>query len=166
MKFKISKSLKEKISTIKSRVKEPEQFEKIRTYLFAFTLIFTLVWMPIQFIVVMGADYKPTFFLCGFVMMGLLILTSMIQPDSKSFWLIFLNMFIGMPLVTLFFPFEIFMSFSDAFEALFGLIPLWIPIVYLFYYCWDKKKRNQRYKEDLEVRMNKLKASNIEISGE
>lgn len=151
MKLKLTKALKDRVSKIQSRVKEPQQFEKARKLLFAWTILLCIFWLPIKFMYFMEMDFKQTAFLCSFIMTGLYLIISMIQPGSKTFWLLFANFFITLPLVSLYFPFDALMEQSDIFEAIFGLMPLWIPIVYLFFFTWKniklKKKHRSQYVE-------------------
>jgi len=133
MKIKFTKGLKEKVASLKSRVKEPAHFEKWRTRLYIFTIIFCLGWLPFKFIYMMGADAKATFFFCGMSMTGLILLTSMIKPGSKSFWVIFLNILITLPIVFFYLPLDEAIRHIPILGAFFGLLPLWIP----------KKKRKE-----------------------
>lgn len=157
MKFKLTKSLKDKVSKIQSRVKEPEQFENTRKILYALTVFICVFWLPIKFLYFMNMDMKWIGFLCGSIMMGMYLLISMIQPGSKTFWLLFANFFITMPLASIFFPFEALLEFSSIFEAIFGLLPLWIPIVYLVFFTWKNIKLKKQHREQYIVRVQENK---------
>ncbi|MCM8527687.1 MAG: hypothetical protein NE327_14295 [Lentisphaeraceae bacterium] len=162
MKIKLSKTLRAKVSKMQSTVKEPREFERRRKVLFGWTVFLSLIWLPLEFLIGMGMDLRFTCFLCGFIMMGILLLTSMIQPGTRTFWLLFVNFFIGLPLVTIFFPFGYLLRFSDLFSALLGLFPLWIPIVYLIFFTWKniqlKKKHREQYVEKVQsMKVLKLK---------
>ena len=147
MRFKLTKTQREKVSKIQSRVKEPGEFEKTRKVLYGWTVFLCLFLLPVKFLFLMGMDMKSTGFLCGFMMTGMLLLTSMVQPGTRTFWLLFGNSFIGLPLLAIFFPFDLLLDISDVFEAIFGLFPLWIPVVYLFYFTWKNIKLKKKHRE-------------------
>lgn len=143
MKLVINKSLKEKIKGISNPSKEPSGYENKRTIIFFWSFLICLIFLPLKFYFSMGMSIRSTVFLSGCIFTGLIMLTSMIRPDTKSFWLLFLNFFIGLPLVITYFPFEEFMNYSAIFEVFFGLITIWIPVVYLIYFTWDCYRRRK-----------------------
>ena len=149
MKFKINKHLKEKVSNLSSRVKEPAHFEKWRIRLFIFTVLFCLVWLPYKFLYILEAGAKSTFFFCGMSMTGLLLLTSMIKPGSKSFWIIFINILITLPITLFYLPLAEAINLFPILNAFFGLFPLWIPISYMFFLTWNNNQLKKKHKEEI-----------------
>ena len=162
MKFKINKSLKEKVLTLNSIVKEPAHFEIWRRRLFIFTIIFCMVWLPFKFLYILDAGAKATFFFCGMSMTGLLLLTSMIKPGSKSFWIIFLNILITLPIVIFYLPLAEAINLFPILDAFFGLLTLWIPISYMVFLTWKNIQLKKKHKE--EIWENVQKSKNIRLS--